>query len=280
MPVRDQALTVHYACRDKYTGALTADAPANHTFTLLRDGAVVTPADSGSTTSKTGVNKLAIAAGENSGDSNLLIIETSSADIYIDDVSWGNSLPKQDIRDAMKLAPTAGAAAAGSVDSSIAALVLALNGLDSVQVTSPIVGSILNITRGVAYDGTREPKITVTCDSDVDITSDTGTLTIRTISDDGSGTALLTLTTTDITLVSGTTYSAAFACSKSQSESLDANLTLATQTLEGRIDGWEDQVRWDVNFNMKFDIVLETGTSRREILSGICLVKENQTQVV
>lgn len=159
------------------------------------------------------------------------------------------------------------------------AIETALIGVDAVELTQPLVGSVLQITRGIAYNNNPTPKLVAYVNSTVDITGWTGKLTIRAIDDDGSGTALLTLSTSggEITLVSGTQYKVEFTCTQANSNSLTANLTLSEQSLTQWVDGFDEQVRWDADYNQKFDVVVESGTNRLEGPSGIVLVKEKQT---
>lgn len=259
MPKRNKAFPVQYLCYDEFTGALVADDPADHTFTLMRDGVEVTPADAGDTTDVDGVNVLSLSASENTGYVNTLVITTTTPGVVIPIVSWTNDY--------------------NDLDQTTSDILAALLGVDAVQLTAPLVGSLLSITRGIAYNNNPQPKIAAYIQSAVDITSWTGKLTIRAIADTGSGSALLTLTTSggEITLVSGTQYKVEFTCTQANSNSLSANLTLAEQSFEQWVDGLEDQVRWNADFNMKFDIVVESGTNRLEGPSGIVLVKEKQT---
>lgn len=259
MPKKNAAFPVQYHCYDEFTGALVADDPADHTFRLLRDGVEVTPADAGDTTDIDGINILSLTAGENTGYVNTLVITTTTPGVVIPIVSWTNDY--------------------NDLDASIAGILSALAGVDAVTLTSPLVGSLLSLTRGIAYNNNPQPKIAAFVNSAVDITGWTGKLTIRAIDDTGSGSALLTLTTSggEITLVSGTQYKIEFTCTQANSNALAANLTLASQELQQWIDGFENQVRWNADFDKKFDIVVESGTNRLEGPSGIVLVKEKQT---
>lgn len=90
MPVRNAAFAIQYQCFDEFTGELVADDPMDHTFTLVRDGTSVTPADSGTATDEDGINYLSIASGENTGYVNTLKIATTTPGVVIPPITWTN----------------------------------------------------------------------------------------------------------------------------------------------------------------------------------------------
>lgn len=90
MPIRNTAFAIQYQCFDEFTGQLVADDPMDHTFTLVRDGTSVTPADTGTATDEDGINYLSIASGENTGYVNTLKIATTTPGVVIPPITWTN----------------------------------------------------------------------------------------------------------------------------------------------------------------------------------------------
>lgn len=149
MPIINTETTINYPIFDSVTGAYIADAPANHTFELLADGTEVAVADTGSTTTVTGVNQVTIAAGENTGVMMLLKITTSTSGVTIPAISWDNALAQPtvaQIADGVWDEALSGHATAGTAGDT----------LSDILVDTAAIGTTINVINVplVAYNGT------------------------------------------------------------------------------------------------------------------------------
>lgn len=153
----------------------------------------------------------------------------------------------------------------------------AVGGAQQVVLVSPYRGETLEIVRGASYDGVQGmPLIEFPFASNVSPIGNTATLTVKNI-ETGQivGSAP---TTNNITFVAGTTYNVNLALTTAHTTSWPANKTLARRSITDVIDGWENLMRWDIDMNMAFDLVIISGSSRKFVAGGAFIVQENITQ--
>jgi len=131
----------------------------------------------------------AVAAIESHGDSNwgAVLSEEQITDIAEAAAEEVGTLTAQEVRDAMKLAPTAGSPAAGSVDKHLDDIQTKTDniGTATIVVSTPLSvdGSTLYLTRGDSYTATAGRAIEFTYSGSADIAGATATLSVRTYDD-------------------------------------------------------------------------------------------------
>ncbi len=180
---KNEVVTVTYLAWDTASNAPKTGDVANHTIRYIKDGVAAGPAASPAEV-ENGEYKIVIAAGENTGKMMAVEGSSSTAQVEIVKSSWQNVLDAgasaQQTRDAMKLAPSAGDPAAGSVDKHLDDIPTTGSGSVSwtinVKVSgNPIDGAEVRITSDEEGDtAVAGPKYT-DANGDVDFLLDAGT---------------------------------------------------------------------------------------------------------
>lgn len=141
MALSGTAITVTYFAWDIAANAGKTGDASNHTVRVDRDGSQITPSGSPvqvDATNCPGLYRLTLTANEHTGHSFTLHGKSATANVVIIPTFWttdnGATLSAQAIRDAMKLAPSAGDPAAGSIDKH----------LDDVPTAATIAGAVLD----------------------------------------------------------------------------------------------------------------------------------------
>lgn len=271
LPVNTQfAVLIPVVDDTNYVTPETGFVHANFTASISKNGSTFgafSPAENITHTSR-GFYRVVVSAAENNTPGIMTIMLEASGGFGAIQLEIGGTLDQL-------------LTYATQASTNLATIVTSLSGIDTVTITQPVVGNLLTLVQGQAYDGGIEPRLTFRVTSAIPLTSGTGMLTIRDIDDYTLNAPLLELTATQISAVGGDEYDIEFELDKFTSQSLEANLTLVKQTLEDRVDGWENEVRWNAVFDKKFSVVVENASgARKEFRSGICLVQESQTEAM
>jgi len=116
MPASGTAITIHYLAYNVTTGLFVTGDENNHTVRLVRDGTVITPT-AGPTepdaTNCEGLYAVSLSAAEHSGVMHTLCVQSSTADVLIQPVTW-----------------TSETSAAAIADNAITAAAIAANALN------------------------------------------------------------------------------------------------------------------------------------------------------